>query len=155
MDSSSALARFIRWIMRDTKYHVRYPCTVEGQNGNELELLPDDELIRGDGLSRVPMRHGLPGVTVRVKVGARCLLGFEAGDPRRPYAALWEPHSIEQIRFGDGDAPIAREGDAVTCFWPPVVPITGTVGGQALVGTITITSPAPGIIGSGSVKVRA
>jgi len=155
-DPRAALAAFIRNVMRNTRYHAQYPATVQGQpTDSTLDLLPDDTSVRGLGLSNVPIRHGLPAVTVKVLVGSRVLLGFEAGDPQRPYAALWSASSIEYISFAGGDKPVARIGDAVTCFWPPSVPITGTVGGNALVGTMTITSPAPAVIGSGAQKFRA
>ena len=158
MDIRSSLEAFIRLVMRDTVYHRVYPCSVQGQSSDlkTLDLLPDDAEIRGTGLQSVPIRHGLPGVEVKVPVGARVLLGFEAGDPERPYAALWEPGSIEQIIFDGGTKPIARKGDAVTCFWPPSVPIVGTVGPAVLTGgLITITSPASGVITSGADGVLA
>lgn len=151
-----AIRRLVQILTAPLRYHRRYPCTVQAQAADfTLDLLPDDEEIRGTGLQGVKMRHGLPGVEVRVVVGSRCLLGWDAGDPRRPYAALWEAGSIESISFGGGDKPIARVGDTVTCFWPPSVPVTGTLGVLPFVGTMTITSPAVGIIQSGADKVTA
>lgn len=154
---SGALARFIRWVMRDTKFHKMYPCTVQSQSSDltRLELLPDDEEIRGTGTAAVLIRHGLPGVTVKVPRGARVLLGFAAGDERRPYAALWEPGSIESISFAGGTKPVARMGDSVTCFWPPSLPVIGTLPAGAFVGTLTITSPSPGIIQDGRAEIQA
>jgi hypothetical protein len=35
------------------------------------------------------MRHGIPGLTVKVAVGEYVNLFFENGDPKRPAAALW------------------------------------------------------------------
>ncbi len=153
----AAFAEIVRFVMRDTRYHQMYPCEVQGQSADAttLDLLPDDEEIRGTGLSGVPLRHGLPGITVRVPRGARVRLGFAAGDPTRPYAALWEPGTIESISFDGGTKPIARVGDSVTCFWPPSVPFIGTLAGMPFTGTMTITSPAPGIIGSGNPDVTA
>jgi hypothetical protein len=142
--------------MRDTRYHKLYPCTVEAQAADgTLDLTPDDESVRGTGTQSVQIRHGLPGVTVKVKKGARLLLGFEAGNPERPFASLWEPGAIEEISIDGGDKPVAREGDAVTCFWPPSVPVTGTLGGVPFAGTMTITSPAPGIIDTGAERFKA
>lgn len=157
MDPRGALEAFIRWVMRDTLYLASYPSEVQGQaDDGLLELLPDDERVRGTGLSRVPIRHGLPGVTVRVPVGARVLLAFEGGDPRRPIATLWEEVSIESISFDGGEAPIARVGDSVACFWPPGALLAATVAGVVpLTGVVTFTSSAPGIIRGGAEKVRA
>lgn len=157
-EPKGALSRFIRWVMRDTTYHASYPATVQSQSADDsLDLLPDDERVRGTGLSSVPIRHGLPGVRVRVAVGARVLLGFEAGDPRRPYAGLWEPGSIEEILFDGGTAPVARQGDAVQVFWPTPLTAGGsaTIGGQAFVGTLIVTGPSAGVIQTGAARVKA
>jgi hypothetical protein len=71
-------------------YGRLYPAKVIAQNGDgSLELYPDDELVRGSGISQVPIRHGLPGVTVKVNAGARVALFFENGDPKKPAVALW------------------------------------------------------------------
>lgn len=84
---------------RRLDYQALYPCTVVVQDALErLELLADDERVRGAGIVAVPIRHGLPGVTVKVAPGARVLLGFEAGDPTRPYAALWDPSSLVEVK---------------------------------------------------------
>lgn len=153
MTPLEAIKKLVAALTSETRWHKVYPCTVEGQSGNTLDLRPDDESIRGTGLSAVPIRHGLPGVEVRVPRGARVLLGWEAGDPRRPYAALWEPGSIESISFAGGDKPLARAGDPVTCFWPAAVPVTGTLAGAPFIGTMTITSPSSGIIDGGNEQV--
>lgn len=150
------LARFIRWVMRDVRYHKLYPSTVQSQDGfGPVSLTPDDEEIRGQGLDAVTLWHGLPGVEVKVKPGARVLLGFHAGDPARPYAKLWESGSIEELRFDGGTQPLAREGDPVTVYWPPEMICKGTVPAGAFVGTMTITTPGGGMIDKGSDRVKA
>ena len=154
-DPRAALERFIRRVMQGTLYHGTFACTVLGQNDDDsLELLPDDERVRGNGLSRVPIRHGVPGVRVRVIVGSRVMLGFENGDPRRPYASMWEPGSIESIRFDNGTQPIARRGDPVVCYWPPAT-VVGLLGGNEFHGTIQIASTVPGIIDGGKENLKA
>lgn len=156
MKFGESLAKFIRYVMRDTRYHKMYPCTVERQDGwGPLELTPDDVEIRGEGLGSVPIRHGLPGVEVRVERGARVLLGFAAGDFKRPYAALWESGTIIEMRFAGGTQPIAREGDAGTVFWPPSVPVTLAGIPGAFTGTLTITATSSCLIGAGSEHVKA
>jgi hypothetical protein len=155
-DVKDSLAAFVRRVMKNTLYHAQYICTVQSQDADgNLDLLPDDERIRGTGLSRVPIRHGIPGVTVRVLPGSRVTLAFEAGDPSRPFAALWDPGAIEEISFNDGRAPVARVGDYVTVFWPASCLVTGMLGALAFTGTMTITSPSVGIIRGGSPKVLA
>lgn len=142
--------------MRDARYHALYPCTVEAQAADgTLDLTPDDEKIRGTGLQAVTIRHGLPGITVKVKAGARLLLGFEAGDPKRPFAALWEPGAIEEISVDGGNQPVTRKGDAVTVFWPPSVPVVGVTPVGAFTGTMTITTPGSGLVEDGAANFKA
>jgi hypothetical protein len=156
-DARNALERFVRWVMRDTVYHGLYAATVELQHDDgSVDLLPDDDRVMGTGLSRVPIRHGLPGVTVKVVTGSRVLLGFVGADPRRPYASLWEPGTIQSISFHGGTRPIARVGDPVTVFFPVTpMPITGQLGGSPFIGTITIPTPGNGIIGAGDPQLLA
>ena len=142
--------------MRDTIYHGSYVATVERQHDNDtVDLTPEDERVRGTGLSNVPIRHGMPGVRVRVQVGAKVMLEFASGDPKQPFATFWESGAIESLSFDGGDRPIARVGDIVTVFWPPSVPVVGTIGVLPFTGTMTITTPAVGIIDSGAPRVRA
>ena len=88
-----------------------FPCTVARQSGNLLDLIPDDEEIKGFGLQGVKIRHGLPGYTVEVPEGARVLLGFEAQDPARPYALLWDEGGVSSVSFDGGTDAVARVGD--------------------------------------------
>ena len=164
-DLLASLERLVRAIVGDTKYFKQYPCTVQAQTGDgPVDVLPDDAEIAGPGgLQGVPIWNGLPGITVEVEPGARVLLGFIAGDPRRPYVSLWEKASIKAIRFDGGDKPIAREGDPVVAFFPPVPPggIQGVILGGPFAGqAFTNTTPIPaglgvGIITSGNDQVRA
>lgn len=148
-----------------------YSARVVRQNEDgTLELKPDEKRF-GDGLSAVPIRHGLPGVSVRVKSGARILLGFDGGDVRRPFAALWEPGSLESLTIeaetkvvviapsvvlGDEDkaAPVATLGCVVECLMPPLVPIAGTLNGAPFSGSLTITDPILGVIDSAASKTK-
>jgi hypothetical protein len=81
-------------------------------------------------LQGVPLRVGLPGFVVEVPPGARVLLGFDNGDPQRPYASLFDPGSVKSIKFADGTQGIARQGDLVIC------------GGVGLVVTLVPLPPA-------------
>lgn len=101
------LERLIRWVTRDAFYLGQFTCQVISQAGDgTLDLLPDDLRLRAQGLQSVPIRHGLPGVTVKVTPGARVLLGFDGGDPRQPYAALWHEGSVLEVAIG-GTLPVA------------------------------------------------
>jgi hypothetical protein len=156
MDVRESLERFILAVTRKHLYLAQYECTVEAQHDDDtLDLLPDDERVRGTGCSRVEIKHGLPGVRVRVLTGSRVLLGFVGGEPSKPYASLWSSEAIESLGFNGGTSPVARVGDAVTCYWPASVPFVGTLSGSPFSGTMTITSPSSGVIDSGAARVTA
>jgi hypothetical protein len=98
---------------RKLRYHALWPCTVAAQTGAELDLVPDDDWVKGSGLVRVKLRHGLPGFTCVVPAGTRVLLGFEAGDPTRPYATLWDEGAVTSLTFDAGSQNVARVGDDI------------------------------------------
>lgn len=155
MEASAALERFIRWVMRDTTYHVTYEAVVERQHEDDtLDLLPDDERVRGNGIARVPIMHGLPGCRVRVKQGSRVMLKFANGDPQKPRASLWQYGQIDEILIGDAPIEAARKGDTVEVILPPMV-FVGTVGGAPASGVVSATLPkAIGTIVTGSSKLK-
>jgi hypothetical protein len=71
-------------------YSRRYPCKVTAQNADgTLQVLPEDEKIKGRGLDRCDVYVGLPGTTLKVPAGAECLVAFRAGDPSRAYVDGW------------------------------------------------------------------
>lgn len=109
----SALVEF--FIGSRLDYHALYPAQVVSQNGDgTLEVLPDDERVRGFGLGSVAIRTGAPGYKYTVSEGARCLIGFEAADPTRPYAALWDSEtSVDEIEFDGGSEDVARTSDSI------------------------------------------
>lgn len=100
-----SLERLVRWVMRDTIYLTTYSAKVIRQAADgTLDLLPDDIRLQSSGLQGVPIRHGLPGVTVEVPAGERVLLGFDSGDPARPYAMLWHEGQVTKVRIGGTEA---------------------------------------------------
>jgi hypothetical protein len=155
VDARAAIERILEYVTRDRLYLRTFEATVERQaSDGTLDLLPDDERIRGTGLQGVPIYHGLPGVTVTVVPGARVLLQFVAGDPTRPFASLWRSGDIEEISFNGGQAPVARQGDPVAVYWP-VVSVSGTAGGVQVAGVLAIGNQSAGIIQSGAARVKA
>ncbi len=95
-------------------YSRPYPCAVVSQNGDgTLQLDPDDKKLKGTGLDNVPIRCGIPA-KVEVSGGARCVLEFDAGDPKRPFVSAWETSSVDKIRINSGAIPTAFKGGMVT-----------------------------------------
>lgn len=139
----AAFERVVRRMMLRLDYQAFYPCKVVSQNGDgSLELKP--ELDRKlPGLSRVPIRYGIPGVKVKVSSGARVHLSYDNGDPAKPFAAIWDPDSLKEvevtasvmatvkspmIKLNSGARPIARQGDSVmVTSTPPGTPAVGVI----------------------------
>lgn len=48
-------------------------------------------------MSGVPIRHGVPGLQVKIPGGTKVLLGFESGDPQKPFVGLWSFGTTNEI----------------------------------------------------------
>lgn len=155
---ASLKALVMQLVGNQIDYAKSWPAVVVSQSADGLlEVVPDDERMRGLGLTRIPVRHGLPGFKARVPKGARVRVCFDAADPRRPYASLWDEGAVTSVMFDGGTRPIPRVGEQVQVFFP-VTPfnVTGTLNGQAFIGTLTILTPANGVIvGPGNPKFLA
>ncbi len=134
--------------MRPIDYAFWYPARVVAMNADgTVDLAPDDaDLV--PTMQHVPLRLGVPGLSVIVPVGARVLVGFEGGDPGRPVATVWEGTTGVQLVINGGtdfvalaskvDAQITALKD-VFSSWTPVA----SDGGAAL--KVLLTS----LLGSG------
>lgn len=76
---------------RKTEYAFRYRCAVVRQNADgTVDVLVDDARMKGRGVGSCRIRLGLPGATVKVPPGARCVVGWDDGNPEFPYVSDWE-----------------------------------------------------------------
>ncbi len=143
MDPRSAIAAIVRYVMRDTTFHRLYRAIVERTNADHtVDVLPEDETIRGIGLQHVPVRVGIAASVVSAEPGLLCLLGFEGGDPQRPYIAAWEYRQRSAIvKLDGGDAAVARKGDAIRVLTVPAMAVSGVCGGT--VDTPNASPPPP------------
>ena len=106
------LLKIIRSAMRPIDYYALYRARLVAQSGNKVDLQPDDSRL--PPMAGVSLRHGLPGVSVTVSPGAYLMVGWDGGDPRKPYAELWEGgETVSEIQIA-GTTPVAREGDNLT-----------------------------------------
>lgn len=106
------LSRLVAALTRRVDHLALYPCTVVAQRADgTLDLRAEDARIGSP--ASIPYRT-LRGLSVSVPAGARVLLGFEGGDPARPYAALWELGDATVIKVNGGDVKVARDGDDVS-----------------------------------------
>ena len=107
------LEKIIRRVTARVDYLALYVAVVTEQDASgTLHLAPED--ARLSPCRGVPIRLGLPGAMVKISAGARVLLGFEAGDPSRPIATLWESGSVTELSINGSTTKAAREGDSVT-----------------------------------------
>jgi hypothetical protein len=108
------MTRFVEGVFPQFDFFARYPARVVVQNGQALDVQPDDQRI--PGLSGLQMKLGLPGVQVTVQPGARVLVGFDEGNPAAPFVELWEANGVviefdlaaSLFKFNSGIFPVAR-----------------------------------------------
>ncbi len=148
-----------------------YPAEVVTQDADGLVSVRADD-ARLPPVSGVPIRHGIPGVTVEVEKGARVLLGFDAGQPDRPFVALWNSGGLKALKIeasgtvtvkadsvilgDDKDArPVARIGDAVQLVLMPSTPVVGTLSGAPFAGALTLPGTMFGVILAGAKNTKA
>lgn len=135
------------------EYAKRYRCKVVSQGSDgRVDVLVDDERMKGRGVAKCAVRAGLPGTEIKVPSGSRCLVGWDDADPALPYVSDWESSALmTSITIGRDARPVARIGDTVTCFLSPGTPIAGSISGNPLVGgLLTVLTPVIGIIDGGS-----
>lgn len=162
-----AIARAVEVRLPSPVWTRLHPSRVHSQDADgSLQVFPDDAAV--PPMVGVQLRTGIPGLEVEVIEGARVLLAFEEGDPRRPIAlpafdgdpaklkALHITATTEisvnapTVRINDegGDIllgntpanPIARVGDIVQVTLALVVP-DPTQG-------VALTSPAGPVTGT-------
>lgn len=139
-------------------YCALYPAEVQAQRSDgTLDLK-----VAGDSLvapPSVPIRVGVPGLTVKVVPGARVLLGFEGGDPSQPYAALWSADSLQELTITASvkvtiEAPDVSVSATTASVDAQSVTIAGGVMGAARVGDVAVCGPFAGTITTGSIKTK-
>lgn len=146
-----ALTDFIDLVTRRIDYCALYPAKVNAQNADgTLEVTPEAAKI--PKLSKVPLRLGLPGVTVKVSSGARVLLGFENGNSTKPFGALWDTSSFVEMRFNGGTIPVAKEG-SVTAGHTHAFTLTAPPGGGPVTGSIASMTDSIAV-GQGSQTIK-
>lgn len=169
-DTGSWFRALVESVVRRTDYHALYVARVVAQGADgSLDVIPDNDKM--PGMTGVPIRYGVPGLSAKVKAGARVLVGFEGGDPSRPIATVWESAALTELRItsearvvvdcpsvelgAEGGAPLARLGDVVEVLFPPGAIVGGVVGGAPFTGPIIITDSLVGVITSGAARAKA
>jgi hypothetical protein len=158
-----AFAALVQVLTARFDYGALYAATVKSQQADgTLGLVFDDP--RWPPADGIPVRAGLPGVTLKVSAGARCLVGFENQDASKPRVMQWESPGLVELHvdpsvavvFSGGSASVGRVGDSVSPTstmntW--IGNVTSYVNGLAP-GTL-VAPTGFGSISSGAPKVKA
>jgi hypothetical protein len=143
--AASALNRFLGHIRRRINYSRPYPARVSRQHADgTLELVPDDAIMRGSGLDRVPIRYPAPGMSLKVTPGSRCIFEFEGGDPARPIVTAWSTGAITELKVVPNGLPAARQGDMTATTLQLVPAISPS--GSPIPNTWTIFAAQPSLV---------
>lgn len=131
------------------KYAGYFQYGITGTSGSPPNVLidcePTDTGIDLPALSRVSMAPGIDGITSLPQTGINCVVTFINRDPTLPIVV-----GVDSL----GVNPVARVGDQVTMFIPPLSFISGVdVLGIPFVATISTAGPITGQIVQGSGKV--
>lgn len=81
-------------------------------DGSTCDVQPEDSRIAG--AKSVPVRVGVPGLQAVVQQGAIVLLGWERGDPSRPYCVPhWESTTPIKLTFNANEIDLAGNAYAM------------------------------------------
>ncbi len=176
-----AIRALIRAELPRLKYLGTWAYSVTGVNGDGTVNASPSDLDAGlPALNNLSIVSGPEGGTAAPTPGNACYVRFINGDPTRPVVVGNQAvvrvatfDATEQVNVGPsagtvvlagGDAPVARDGDAVAVYFG--TPGTGisiqgnfqigtpTTAG-AFTGTLTMLTPACGVITSGQPRVLA
>ncbi len=122
---------------------------VKQADDGTLEVKPENPRV--PGMTKVPIRNGLPGVEVKVAAGAYVLVRFEDGDPGRPSAGLFDPGSLKELKItaagpisldaGSGD--VAVKGGTVNIEGATAIKLGGSAAALAVVLDGDTAGPYP------------
>ncbi len=162
--TSEMLGGVIDRATKGSEYSKRYRCEVVTQNADgTVDVKVDDTRMAGKGIGKCRVRVGLPGTKLTVPKGARCLVGWDDGDPSLPFVDSWESSTkVTLVEVGKGAVAVAQAGGTVQALLPPQLMITGTITpgpppapAAAFIGMLTIPQPLVGVIQGGSSALKA
>ncbi len=153
-----SIAAIVRQEMASIDYFTLYDAKIVSQSADltTVDIQPGDPRL--PGMSKVPLRMGLPGASAQVTPGGFIRLGWDRGNPSMPYAALWQggesPIKVilkgATVYIGDesGAAALPTKND-----FDNHQHLAGTLTNSS--GPVTGTSGAPVIPAVGTTKLKA
>jgi hypothetical protein len=127
-------------------YSQSYPSKLVLQDADgSVHMTPDDERVRGQGLTKIPLVYGLPGCSAQVAPGTKARLAFDCGDASKPYCTGWDEgaNALElnlravAINFSASGSPDQSyvRGEAWLDYFDSVVALISTaIGGVPVAG---------------------
>lgn len=139
-----AFARLVSRALPRLDYLARYEARVVAQSpaDDTLELSPVDERI--PGVSGVPLRVPSPGMRVLVSPGARVLLGWDGGDPSKPFAESFSSGTTLRLDLVGNEMNLGDESTAAMAIKALSVLLQAT--------SLSVSAPSIAI-GGGSVTL--
>ena len=142
-----------------TRFFGRYEYTISNPTPTTVDASPLDSTLGLPDLQSVPIvADSIAGFTP--PDGGICHVMFLNGLPTRP-ACVWceadtntGPAAVTLAPQNSAAPPVARVDDTVVVMFPPLMQIAGTVSGAPFIGVLAITTPASGIIQTGSGTVN-
>jgi hypothetical protein len=136
-----------------------YRCKVVSQSGQKVDLAPDDPRL-GQSVTSVPLRHGLPGIEVTITSGCYVRLGWDNGDPRLPFASLWDGgESVPKIVVNATMVYLGAESNAKALATKDDIDnhthLAGSLSAPTGGGPVTGTTGAPTAPITGTTKLKA
>lgn len=147
--AASRVAETIQAIARSgdprREYRAWYRATVKTQSADLKTVDVDLDDDRLPAMSKIPIKHGLPGAKVAVAPKSTVMVGFENGDPAMPFAAVWDGGTVTlQLTLEATKIELGRAG---------LIPgVDGVVTGQAI---DTLTGLPQWMLGNASPFVLA
>jgi hypothetical protein len=157
-----------------------YEYRIQTQSGAKLNLQavtnPDGSPSAAPDLVEVVVWPGMAGLSAEHNLGSNVLVAFIATPDgnQAPFVFSFDPTKLPlsvtldasgEVQIGPtaatvslagGGPPIARVGDTVLIYFPPILPFSAvTETGIAMTGTITIPGPGLGSIQTGSSKANS
>ncbi len=173
-------------VMRRARFHGLYPYEVSSDDGTRATLRRIGDVAGlPDELTTTEKRYGSHGLICQSIAGQQVLVGFEGGDPARPFVAHYIPadpksitvDAVDTIQIGEtidrpslrvhvgssGRRPVARRGDSVACGQIEVVGAAGSMtiiytpqsGVPQTLGTATVAGGALAFVPDPSTGGRA
>lgn len=108
----SALDGLVRQATKHIDFFAVRSGKVVAQNANgTLEIKLDDADM--PGMSKIPIAYGVPGISAKVKPGAKVHVQWADGSPTKPRAVVIDPADIIELQANTGMVKVSGASDFV------------------------------------------